>query len=71
MLGRLKNEHLDPVLERVGGPDGAKVNYGEIMNGWKKIKTDFDSKAVGAKDVMANIFFKYNQVKNDAIITTV
>jgi len=70
-LGRLKNEHLDPVLERVGGPDGAKVNYGEIMNGWKKIKTDFDSKAVGAKDVMANIFFKYNQVKNDAIITTV
>lgn len=71
MLGRLKVEHLDPVLERVGGPDGAKVNYGEIMNGWSKIKTDFNSKAVGAKDVRANVFFKYNQVKNDAISTTV
>ena len=67
MLERLKNEHLDPILKRVGGPDGAKVSYGEIMGGWSKIKTDFTSKAVGAKDVMADVFLKYNQVRNDAL----
>lgn len=68
LLERLKNEHLDPVLKRVGGPDGAKVSYGEIMGGWSKIKTDFTSKAVGAKDVMADVFFKYNQVRNFPLV---
>lgn len=63
MLLKLKAEHLDPVLERVRGPDGAKVNYSEIMNGWNMIKTDFNLKAVGAKDVTAAVFFKFNQVK--------
>ena len=68
MLERLKNEHLDPVLKRVRGPDGAKVSYGEIMGGWSKIKTDFTSKAVGAKDVMADVFFKYNQVRKFPLV---
>ena len=63
LLTKLKIQHLDPVLKRVRGTDGAKVSYSEIMNGWSVIKTDFDSKAVGAKDVKADVFFKFNQVK--------
>lgn len=63
LLGRLKIEHFDPVLKKVRGPDAAKVNYADIMNGWSKIKTDFNLKAVGAKDVRADVFFKYNQVE--------
>ena len=62
LLRKLKIQHLDPVLKRVRGPDGAKVSYSEIMNGWSMIKTDFDLKAVGAKDVKADVFFKFNQV---------
>lgn len=60
LLKKLKIQHLDPVLKRVRGPDGAKVSYSEIMNGWSMIKTDFDLKAVGAKDVKADVFFKFN-----------
>ena len=63
LLSRLEIEHLDPVLERVRGPDGAKVKYVDIMNGWSKIKNEFNSEAVGAKDVMADVFFKFNQVR--------
>ena len=62
MLKKLKIQHLDPVLKRVRGRDGAKVSYSEIMNGWSMIKTDFDLKAAGAKDVKADVFFKFNQV---------
>ncbi|KAJ7380911.1 hypothetical protein OS493_004495 [Desmophyllum pertusum] len=61
LLVKLKREHLDPVLERVRGSDGAKVKYVDIMNGWSKIKNDFNSKAVGSKDVRAEVFFKFNQ----------
>lgn len=68
LLGRLKIEHLDPVLERVHGPDGAKVNYVDIMNGWSKIATDFNAKAVGATDVRADVFFKFNKVKRKITI---
>ena len=67
LLSRLKIEQLDPVLERVRGPDGAKVKYVDIMNGWSKIKNEFNSEAVGAKDVMADVFFKFNQVKKHIV----
>lgn len=62
LLEKLQIEHLDPIIERVRGPDGAKVRYIDIINGWDKIKTDFVLKAVGAKDVRAEVFFEFNQV---------
>ena len=62
LLKKLKGEHLDPVFERVRGPDGAKVKYSEIMDAWNKIKAGFNAKAVGTLDVRADAFFKFNQV---------
>ena len=71
LLAKLKREHLDPVLERIRSPDGVKVKYVDIMNGWSKIKNDFNSKAVGSKDVRAEVFFKFNQVKNVPLISRI
>lgn len=69
LLSRLRIEHLDPVIERIRGPDGAKVKYVDIVDGWRKINNEFNSEAVGAKDVMADVFFKFNQVKKTYCIT--
>ena len=63
ILFELKAKHLDPVLKRVRGRDGAKVNDIEIMNGRSMIKTEFDSKVVGAKDVKADVFRNFDQVR--------
>lgn len=65
LLKKLKGEHLDPVFERVRGPDGAKVKYSEIMDAWNKIKAGFNAKAVGTLDVRADAFFKFNQHMQD------
>ena len=62
MLKKLKAELLDPVYERVRGPNCAQVRYSDIIDAWRKIKDRFYSEAVGAQDVRADTFFKFNQV---------
>lgn len=65
LLKKLKGKHLDPVFERVRGPDGAKVKYSEIIDAWNKIKAGFNNKAVGPSDIRADAFFKFNQHMQD------
>lgn len=68
LLKKLKKEHLDPVLQRVGGSNSSKVTYGEIIEGWSRIKKEFNSKAVGAKNARADVFFKFNQYIQEEVM---
>lgn len=63
LLRGLKVTHLDPILKRVRNSRyGDGVSYGDIMNGWSTITKEFKKKAIGAKDVRADVFFKFNEV---------
>lgn len=68
LLKKLKKEHFDPVLQRVGRLNSSKVTYGEIIEGWSRIKKEFNSKAVGAKNARADVFFKFNQYIQEEVM---
>ena len=63
LLRQLKTRHLDPVLKRVSNRYNTSVRYADIKNGWDIIVKSFHRKAVGAKSVIANVFFNFNKVK--------
>ncbi|XP_015757605.1 PREDICTED: guanylate-binding protein 6-like isoform X4 [Acropora digitifera] len=60
LLKNLKKEHLDPVLHRLQGQGGAEVSFDEIIQGYERIKQDFEARATGAKDVCAAMFYDFH-----------
>ena len=68
ILVRLKRLHLDPVLERLKGREGAKVSFQNITNAYDKIKDDYGKFAKGAEDVIAAVFFEYHRVRKPSLM---
>ncbi|KAM7440027.1 hypothetical protein ABFA07_010670 [Porites harrisoni] len=62
LLKRLKQEHLDPILEKLHGGEGAQVSFADIVQGYNRLEQDFKVRAIGAKDVSAAVFFEFHPV---------
>lgn len=60
LLTQLKQNHLDPVLRRLQGKEAAKMSFEEVITGYNKIKEDYHNSAIGAKDVIAAVFFEFH-----------
>ena len=63
LLTQLKQNHLDPVLRRLQGKEAAKMSFEEVIAGYNKIKEDYHNSAIGAKDVIAAVFFEFHPVR--------
>ena len=62
LLIQLRQGHLDPVLQQLRGKEGAKLSFRDIIGGYNRIKDDFDKSAIGAKDVIAAVFYEFHPV---------
>jgi len=62
LLKELKRKHLDPVLERARGPNGANVSYKEIDDGLAIIELEYKNQSVGAKNIRAQVFHEFHEV---------
>lgn len=65
LLRCLKFQYLDPVLKRVSSHYGTRVCYAEIAEAMDAIRNEFYREAYGARDVRADEFCKFNQVKKN------
>ena len=63
LLIQLKEKHLDPVIRRLHGKEAAKMSFDEIVGGYNQIKEDYHNSAIGAKDVIAAVFFEFHPVR--------
>ena len=63
LLTQLKQNLLEPVLRRMQGKQAAKMSFEEVIAGYNKIKEDYHNSAIGAKDVIAAVFFKFHPVR--------
>ena len=70
LLKLLKQEHLDPILEKLHGGEGAQVSFEDIIQGYNRLEQDFKVKAIGAKDVSAAVFFEFHPVKSCKVLTS-
>ena len=70
LLKRLKQEHLDPILEKLHGAKGAHVLFEDIIQDYNRLEQDFKVRATGAKDVSAAVFFEFHLVKNLKVLTS-
>ncbi|KAJ7380871.1 hypothetical protein OS493_004454 [Desmophyllum pertusum] len=68
LLRELKTRHLDPVLKSISGSCETRASYADITNGLKTIKKEFHKKAVGAKDIKAEVFFEFNQYLQEEVM---
>ena len=63
LLRQLKEKHLDPVLQRLGGgEEAANISFDEINDGCNQIKEKYNNSAKGAKDVVAAVFAEIQPV---------
>ena len=62
LLKNLKKEHLDSLNDRLLEQGGAEVSFDDIIQGFERIKQDFEARAKGAKDVCATMFFEFHPV---------
>lgn len=67
LVKELKEKHLDPVLERIRGPQGETVSFMEIDKGCAVIELEYKSNAVGSKEVRARVLRKFHQVSNSTV----
>ena len=67
LLIQLKQAHLDPVLQQIREKGGSKLSFDDIIGGYNRIKDEYEQSAIGAKDVIAAVFFEFHSVsKRDA-----
>ncbi|XP_020604337.1 guanylate-binding protein 2-like [Orbicella faveolata] len=59
LLQDLRKKHLDPILQRLTGPNGAAVSFDQIEGSFLAIERDFKKLARGARDVCAQEFYKF------------
>lgn len=62
LLIQLKQTHLDPVLQQLQRKEGAKLSFEDIIGRYNQIKDDYHKSAIGAKDVIAAVFFEFHPV---------
>lgn len=62
LLRRLKEQHLDPILRKLSGKDGASVSFAQIIGGHSAIEQGFKRDSRGAKDVCAEVFYEFHPV---------
>ena len=63
LLRGLKAKYVDPVLKRMrNSRHDREWKYSHIMDHCDKLIREFDKKAVGAKDIRADIFLKFTEV---------
>jgi hypothetical protein len=62
LLIQLKQAHLDPVLQQLQGKGGAKLSFDDIIGGYNRIQDEYNKSAIGAKDVIAAVFFEFHPV---------
>ena len=43
--------------------EAAKMSFEEVIAGYNKIKEDYHNSAIGAKDVIAAVFFEFHPVR--------
>ncbi|CAH3045105.1 unnamed protein product, partial [Porites lobata] len=60
LLIQLKEKRLDPLLRRLQGKEAAKISFDEIIGGYNQIKEDYHNSAIGAKDVIAAVFYEFH-----------
>ncbi|XP_078366399.1 guanylate-binding protein 6-like isoform X2 [Oculina patagonica] len=60
LLIQLKQTHLDPVLQQLQRKEGAKLSFEDIIGRYNQIKDDYHKSAIGAKDVIAAVFFEFH-----------
>jgi len=63
LLQDLRKKHLDPILQRLTGPNGATVSFDQIEGSFLAIERNFKKLAKGARDVCAQEFFKFQPVR--------
>ncbi|XP_048581277.1 guanylate-binding protein 6 isoform X2 [Nematostella vectensis] len=60
LVVELKESKLDPVLARLRGPQGHQLKFAEIIAAFSAIEQEYRTRARGAKDVCASVFFAYH-----------
>ncbi|XP_068757929.1 guanylate-binding protein 4-like [Montipora capricornis] len=56
LLSQLKRLHLDPLFVQLQEGGAAKVSFDDIIDGYQRIKDEYNESAKGAKDVIAKVF---------------
>lgn len=62
LLKELKKSILDPVLKRLRGPEGSKMQFSDVVSAYNQIQDSYTAKARGAKDVQATVFMNFHPV---------
>ena len=61
LLIQLRQAHLDPVRQQLRG-GGVKLSFDDIIGGYNRIKDEYNKSAIGAKDVIAAVFYEFHPV---------
>ena len=69
LLLKLKGDILEPVLKCLAGPDGAKLNYQEIMKSYSAVEEAYKRQAKGAEDICAGVMAKFHPVRINCLLT--
>ena len=67
LVNELKEKHLDPVFQRIRGPQGEKVSFMDIDNGCTVMEVEYKSNTVGSKEVRARVLSEFHQVSNSTV----
>ena len=62
LLIQLKQAHLDSVLQQLWGKGGAKLSFDDIIGRSNRIKDEYDESAIGAREVIAAVFYEIHPV---------
>ena len=68
MIKDLKKKHLAPIFQKLTEEEVHNLSFQDVVGAYDELKNEYKARAVGAKDIIAEVFSELLSVINDTII---
>ena len=68
MIEDLQKKYLDPIFQKLTEEEAHNLSFQDVVSAYDELKNEYKARAVGAKDIIAEVFSKLHSVINDTII---
>ena len=68
MIKDLKKKHLAPIFQKLTEEEVHNLSFQDVVGAYDELKNEYKARAVGAKDIIAEVFSELHSVINDTII---
>lgn len=71
LIEELQKQYLDPIFQKLTGEEAHNLSFLDVIKAYDDLKDEYVRRAVGAKDIIAEVFLELFLVMDDNVIVII